>query len=457
MTLLAPWGLAAGVAVAAALVALHAITIGRPRPSWLPTARFAPERAPRAVRRLSRPRDRRLLALRVLAALLAGLALARPVRTPPRVAVTRLIVADRSRAADANAIAGAVRRIARPGDVVLPFDAAPGALLTWPADLDSAAWSRALDSALVVRDRRGALSAALVAARRAAPALAVGADSLALVIVSPLVRETVDAATLAVRATWSGRAQVTRARRAGDTTVAPRARRRAAVREAPRDDALLAALALAGVAREDTAPVRVVRARATDADRAWASAAGRVLVEWPADGAPTGARAVTADSAYGLVVGDRAVVAPFVRAALPDPTNARTVAWWADARPAAVERAQGDGCVRSVAVVVPQVGDVALGDAFRALLPALLAPCGDARDLAPLPVGDAARLAGVGPLLAAAPLRATPGGPRDVLGAARLAAAAALLLLELPLRRVLRRDADVTDALDASVPEARAA
>jgi hypothetical protein len=462
VTLLAPWGLAVGVGVAAALVALHAITVGRPRPSWLPTARFAPERAPRAVRRLSRPRDRRLLALRVLAALLAGLALARPVRTPARVAVARLILADRSRAADATAVAGAVRRVARPGDVVLPFDAAPHAPLAWPSDVDSATWARALDSALAVgaRDARGSLSAALVAARRAAPALAARADSLELVVVSPLAHETVDAATLAVRATWAGRARVVRAERVGDTTVAPRARLRAAVREAPRDDALLAALALAGVAREDTASVRVVRARATDADRAWASGAGHVLVEWPADGVPTGARAATTDSAYGLVVNDRAVVAPFVRAATLDTidtTDARVVAWWADARPAAVERAAGEGCLRSVAVAVPQVGDVALGDAFRALLPTLLAPCGDARDLAPLPAGDATRLAGGGPLLAAAPLRETPGGPQDRLGAALLAAAAALLLLELPLRRLLRRDVDAADAVDAGTSGARTA
>ncbi len=462
VTLLAPWGLAVGVGVAAALVALHAITVGRPRPAWLPTARFAPERAPRAVRRLSRPRDRRLLALRVLAALLAGLALARPVRTPTRVAVTRLILADRSRAAEPRAIARAVHDVARPGDIVLPFDAVPHALLAWPADVDSAAWARALDSALAVgpRDVRGSLSAALVAARRAAPALAAGADSLALVIVSPLVHETVDAATLAVRAAWPGRADVRRVRRADDTlatagAAARPAALRAAVREAPRDDALLAALALAGVARADTAPVRVVRARATEADRAWASGAGRVLVEWPADGVPGGARAAAADSAFGLVVGDRAVVAPFARAATPDTTGARVVAWWADARPAAVERAAGDGCVRTVAVAVPQVGDVALGDAFRALLPALLGPCGVPRDATPLAAADAARLAWRGPLLAAAPLRETPGGARDVPGAALLAAAAALLLLELPLRRVLRRD-DVASP-DAAPPALREA
>lgn len=461
MTLLAPWGLAVGVAVAAALVALHAITIGRPRPSWLPTARFAPERAPRAVRRLSRPRDRRLLAVRVLAALLAGLALARPVRTPPRAAVARLILADRSRTADAASVARAVRAVARPGDVVLPFDAAPGAPLAWAAGVDSTVWTRALDSALATRrpDARGSLSAALVAARRAAPALAAGADSLELAIASPLARETVDAATLAVRAVWNGRARVVPVAvpgRAPADAARAAAPRRVALRDAPRDDALAAALALAGVARDDTASVRLTRARATDADRAWARGAGRVLVEWPVDGVPAGAAtAARADTASGLAVGDRAVVAPFARAATLDAAaaDARVVAWWADARPAAVERPLGDGCARAVAVAVPQAGDVALGGAFRALLPALLAPCGEARDAAPLSAADVARLAGGGPLLAAAPLRDLAGGARDALGAALLAAAAALLLLELPLRRLLRRDApDVADAAPAPAP-----
>ncbi|GLC25867.1 BatA domain-containing protein [Roseisolibacter agri] len=444
VTLLAPWGLAAGVAVAAALVALHAITVGRPRPSWLPTARFAPERAPRAVRRLSRPTDLLVLALRLLAALLAGLALARPVRTPPRAAVARLIVADRSRTADASSIASAVRALARPGDVVLPFDAAPGAPLTWTPGVDSAAWSRALDSAVAAKapDARGSLSAALIAARRAAPTLAAGADSLALVVVSPLARETVDAATLAVRAVWTGRARIVTvpsSARADSTRAA--APLRVALRDAPRDDALAAALALSGIARDDTASVRLTRVRATEADLEWARGAGHVLVEWPADGAPTGARATTADTAYGLVAGEHAVVAPFARAVAPDTAGARVIAWWADARAAALERALGAGCTRAVAVAVPQVGDVALGSAFRALLPALLASCGEARDASPLSAADVARLAGTGPLLVAAPLRAMPGGARDTLGAALLGAAAALLLLELPLRRRARRDA----------------
>jgi hypothetical protein len=468
LSLLAPWGLAAGALAATALAVLHAITVGRPRPQWLPTARFAPERAPRAVRRLSRPADRLLLTLRVLAALLAGLALARPVRTPERVGVARLVLVDRSRAAAAPAqraaVRDAVRALVRPGDVVLPFDATPGAPLTHAPAAAAAAWARTLDSALAAPPAspaaRGALSAALVAARRAAPALAARADSLELVIVSPLARETVDAATLAVRATWGGRVRLVAVPAAAPAVAAPALPTRLAVRDAPRDDALAAALALDGVARDEAAPVRLVRARATDADREWArGAAGRALVEWPADGRPTDA-APASDSAFALVAGDRAVVAPFARPALPaTDSTTRIVARWADGRPAAVERALGAGCARTIAVAVPQVGDAALAPAFRALLPALLGPCGGARDLAPLGDADRARLAGTGPLLAAAPLRAPLAPARDPLGATLLALAAALLLLELPIRRRARRDAAarVADEVEAPVRATREA
>ncbi len=493
----APWGLALGAGAAAALVALHAITVGRPRPVWLPTARFAPERPPRAARRLRRPTDRRLLALRAGAALLAGAAVARPVPLPERRAVRRVVLADRSRAADPAAVRAAVLDVARPGDVLVPFDAAPGAPVALPAaPADTgAALRRQVDSALAATRGAGAgdvggvgsLSAALVAARRLAPALAPGADSLELVVVSPLAAEEADAATPLVRAAWGGRARVVRvAARPADPAAAAaaaaaamgsaagargaRARRpvtasAVALRGAPPDDAVAAALALAGVpGGGDEAMVRVVRGRATDADRAWArGAAGRVLVDWPADGVPAGARAAAADTAHALVTeagagapaGAAVAVAPFVRRAAldPAPADARVVARWGDGRPAAVERRDGGGCVRQVAVAVPQVGDAALRGGFRALLPALLGPCGGRRDLAPLPAASVAMLAGRGPLLAAAPLRAALAPPApDRLGAALLALAALALAAELVLRRRLRAHPEADDAAAPAAP-----
>jgi hypothetical protein len=169
-----------------------------------------------------------------------------------------------------------------------------------------------------------------------------------------------------------------------------------------------------------------------------------VLVAWPTDGAPAAARRRTADTAHALVAGTHAVVAPFARPAAWDepardrdaaPGGTRVVARWADGTPAAIERPLGRGCVRTVAVALPQVGDVALRASFGGVLGTLLAPCGGRRDTTSLTAAEARRLAGAGPLLAAAPLRAAAGsGEADRLGAALLGAALVLLLAELALR-----------------------
>jgi len=465
--LLAPWGVALGAVVAGALLLLHAITVGRPRPAWLPTARFAPDRAPRVVQRLGRMADRWLLALRVLAVLLAGVALARPVREPERRRIARVVLADMSDRSVRAAVGDSVRALVGSGDAVVAFAAVPRAALLVPAGrpslaADSAAPRGALDSTLAaaapdsVADAPASLSAALVAARRSAPLVAAGADSVELVIISPFARDAVDAASAAVRGTWAGRARLVRvsassaAARDSGTAAASRgararpmrARSTVALRGGPADDALAAALALAGVGRDDASPVRVVRAAPTDADRTWATAPGHVLVVWPARGAAAGA-----GNAGAVVAGGRVAVGPFGRdtgAWLSRPgVGARAVARWADGTPAAVERWTGGGCVRTVGVRVPQTGDAALRPGFGALLPTLLGACGPRRDRTPLAPADLARLAGTGPLLAAAPLRV----PRstyapDPLGAALLALAAALLVLELPLRRMLGRRAD---------------
>lgn len=485
VALLAPWGLVLGVGVAGGLVLLHAISVGRPRPAWLPTARFALDRAPRAERRLARPADRWLLALRVLAALLAGAALARPVRARVRRHVARLVLADVSDAARRGAVRDSVRAVLGPGDALIAFAAVPRPALLIPVRrkstaADSAVLRATLDSALgeaalgvapavpapnVIGERRPSLSAALVAARRAAPSLAAGADSLELVIVSPFSRDVVDAGTAAVRGTWAGRARLVRvaqaaapARAAG--TPAPRVRPRIALRGGPGDDALAATLALAGVGQDDAAPVRVTRVAPRAADRAWATDSGHVLVVWPADleadrrgHVATSAEALAID---GRVAGAQVAVGAFGRITIGEDggvePESRTAARWADGTPAAVERRTGSGCVRTVGVRVPQTGDAALRPGFIALLPALLGPCGEPRELAPLSAADLAQLAGSGPLLAAQPLRASRTiQDRDPFGATLLALAAALLLIELPLRRVLQRPAQVGGDVDGSV------
>ncbi|GJG86344.1 hypothetical protein tb265_15250 [Gemmatimonadetes bacterium T265] len=469
-TLLAPWGLALGAAVAGVLVLLHAITVGRPRPAWLPTARFAPDRAPRAARRIARSTDRGLLALRVAAVLLAGLALARPVREPVRRRVARLVLADVSDGATGAAVRDSVRALVGAGDALVAFAAVPRPVLLLPINApaaDAGARRAALDSALAAAgqdaDAPASLSAALVAARRAALALAAGADSLELVVVSPFGREVVDAGTRGIRATWAGRARIVRVAAAVPMPrAAPDRRLVVALREGPADDALGAALGRAGIARDDAAPVRLVRSAAVVADRDWAAALpGRVLVIWPAGGAQVHVGSA-GPVAEGFLVSGRAVVGAYGRlpldAAGDQRRASRTVARWADGTPAAVEQRTGnDGCVRTVGVRVPQTGDAALRPGFVAVLPALLGACGTTRDRAPLTAADLASLAGTGPLLAAAPLRAPHAAHApDPLGAALLAVSAALLLLELPLRRFWRRtddagERDVTNAATDSV------
>ena len=472
VTFLAPWAIPLGVAVAGALVVLHAITVGRPRPAWLPTARFAPDRAPRAERRLSRPADRWLLALRVAAALLAAVALARPVRQPERRRIARLVLADVSNASMRAAVRDSVRALVNPGDALVAFAATPRPALATaaratPTTADSLAVRTSVDSALAAaasaasanQELRPSLSAGLIAARRAAPALANSADSIELLVVSPFPRDGVDAATLAIRGTWAGRARLVAVDArpvAAATGRAPLVRPTVALRGAPGDDALAAALALAGVSQSDAAPVRLARAAPTTADRAWAAERGHVLVVWPANGGGRGAQLPQA-----IVVGARTAVGAFGRAPVDAPlasdaaaarTAPRVMARWADGAPAAVEAlGSTGGCTRTIAPRVPQSGDAALRPDFLSLLPALLGPCGVARDSAPLATTDRARLAGAGPLLAAAALRAPASSQHaDPLGATLLALSALLLIAEWPLRRLVRRSAFVTEGGAAS-------
>lgn len=537
VTLVVPGALIAGAGAAAAIVAAHMVRVGRPRPVMLPTARFAPERPPRAARRLAPPGDLALLALRLTTVGLASLALARPVPTPERRSVARVVAVDVSRAADPSATRRALAALAaggglRTGDVLVPFAASAGAPVRVPAlastgspagangsasvGLTADGWTEAtlagarrrLEGSGTPAGVTGSLSTALVAARRAAGMAASNADSVELVVVSPFHREAFDAATLPIRATWAGRARlvpvgiapatptsgasVGAGRAGGPTSSAAGARsgertgagvgtgpsprgtgREVLLVAAAGDDPVAAALALAGRATSDaTAPTRVVRRAApSPADLAWA-AAGGTLVVWPSDGAPEGwsrRPGADGDGAAALVTGldgaePAAVVGPWTRSGLapasvaPDAPAARpaestvpapsgrVVARWADGRPAAVERPAGAGCVRTVAVRVPSVGDLALRPAFGRALAHLVAPCGPPRDLAPLPPELRARLAGQGPLLAAAPLRAALAPPApDRTGAALLAAAALALLAELALRPWLARRATRSD------------
>src|SRR6476620_3220156 len=168
MTFLAPWALAVGAVAAAALVVLHLVARQRPAAYPLPTTRFVPDRRT-LVSRVSRtPRDLPLLLVRVLLVLSAAAAFARPVLTSHRRARERVLVLDRS---SVVADQGDALRRAR--------EAAGDGVLTHVVLMDSTATSHgdgaaALDSLARAPAQRccsvASLSAALIAARRAAAA-----------------------------------------------------------------------------------------------------------------------------------------------------------------------------------------------------------------------------------------------------------------------------------------------
>ena len=133
MSFLAPWALAIAGLAAAGMVLLHLVARQRPAAYVLPTTRFIPDQRTLVSRAATRPRDLLLLALRVLLLVAAGAAFARPVLTPRRGAIARVVLLDRSRA------------VANPSDALararaLVSDGAPAAIVAF--DSVRPFWSR---------------------------------------------------------------------------------------------------------------------------------------------------------------------------------------------------------------------------------------------------------------------------------------------------------------------------
>ena len=424
MSVLAPaWLALAGLAVMG-LVALHAVSLRRPPRVLLPTARFVPAHASAHQSRVARPSDLLLLVLRAACVLLFGLAWAGPVWRGSARIRARVVLVDQSRSARADTKDSAVA-LWRPGDVLVLFDSTARASATAPAD--------SLHR-LALHEAPGALSPALVQARRAIRALAPRGDSADLIIVSPLTLDEVDNATRALLSRWPGAVRVVRGRSAPA---------RGATIELTGDDATgalgatdatgslgatdatgalrpLVTAAAATASRQQVVLLRTLPAR-RDSARA---AAGAAVVSWPAV-----SRAVP--TAEGVWVRGATVVAPLVRLSAEHPGGV-VVARWADGTPAAVEEALGSGCLRWVSIGVPLDGDVPLQPAMLAVTRQLLGPCGGAV------VGRALNEAEVASLrdtlaAGAVPLESAP-APSAL--APWLAGAAALLLLaELFVRR----------------------
>lgn len=443
MTFLAPAFMVAAGLIAGAVVALHFIVTREPRTVPLPTARFAPVRPVRARSRKLRLQDVLLMLLRVLLILAVGAALAEPVLDPPRRALARILLVDRSRAiADPAEVADSARALLGDGDAVVLFDSA--VVVARDGARDSLA-------ALTRVPSRGRLSPALIAALRTASAMRERADSFELAIISPLAAEQADLATDSIRALWPGAVRLVRVAPAADTT--PRA---GLAIEGAADDPLRLALAGHG-ARADTAAatVRLVRGVPDAADSAWVLAGPRTLVHWPAAHAdappaaapglarPWAARA-TPDSAGAVLAGDVVVVAPFERRVAYGAADSasRVVARWVDGEPAAVETPHGAGCIRTVAIAVPSRGDLVLQPRFTRLAAALTAPCGARVAGGMLDSARLASLAGPTPHVhAAGSALAPPETIRSPLVPWLLAAALLLGIAALLLQRRIGRSA----------------
>lgn len=353
MSFLAPWALAIAGIAAAGMVLLHLVARQRPAAYVLPTTRFIPDQRTLVSRAATRPRDLLLLALRVLLLLSAGAAFARPVLTPRRGAMARVVLIDRSRAvASVFEVVTKVKALASDGmpATLIAFDSMPAVVPSAALDSLASAPRSTID---------GSLSGALIAARRASAALAERADSIQLVLVSPVTSNEIDSATRRLRAEWPGAVRIERVAMLADSSGAWALERRLSVDD-PLGPAMIASPTGAAVV------TRLIRGAPTSADSAFARDGGTV-VRWDSTSV---ARAV----AEGLAAGDEVVVATLGRRVVTG--SGRVVARWADGTAAATETSIGKGCLRDVGVAIPAAGDIALHPPFQRITRSLLAPCG---------------------------------------------------------------------------------
>jgi len=317
MTFLAPGFLLAAGAAACAVIALHFIVTRRPRSMPFPTARFVPDAPVAARERSLRLSDLLLLVLRVFTIMLVGVALARPVLTPAREKVVRVIVADVSGAvADIADVRDSARSLMRPGDELIALDTSARTVRS-PDSLSNRAGSRSVAS----------LSAAMLAALRAGQRVRAGADSIELVVVSPVVATERDRATTAIRQQWPGRARLV------------------PVRAMP----------------ADSSDLRPVEAVFLDSARpGFAVPRNRI------------------DTVGAVVADGNVVVGTFERRWRFNGDSlkgARVIARWVDGDPAAIERDSGATCSKSILIPLDSSGDMVLRPGVAKLRASLSAPC----------------------------------------------------------------------------------
>src|SRR5690349_3300530 len=166
-----------GAALALGVIAVHLLAWRKPPASPLPTARFAPDAPVRTISAAVRPSDLVLLAIRVLGILLVSVALAGPRFVSRARGLGRVIVVDRSHGPDAwTSIDRVARSVYRQGDALVLFDSAAREVRSPAPD--------SIVTGMPTKESAG-MSAAMVAAIRAANKLQRVRDSVEIVVVSP--------------------------------------------------------------------------------------------------------------------------------------------------------------------------------------------------------------------------------------------------------------------------------
>jgi hypothetical protein len=158
------------------------------------------------------------------------------------------------------------------------------------------------------------------------------------------------------------------------------------------------------------------------------------------------------------MAGEAVLVAAFERQwAFPNDSlrGADVIARWVDGEPAAIERPDGSGCARSVAIPVTPVGDLVIRHEFVRFVTALSGACAGVTSLIPADPAVVAKLEGKGGLAAREsfqPLSDT----RSELAPWLLGLAIVAAIAELFVRR-RRKDAKMPGEARLGSHEARAA
>lgn len=388
MTFLFPGFLMAAGAVSLGVVVLHLLITQQPKSEDLPTVRFVPDVPARSTSLAIKPSDLWLLLLRIIAIMLIGAAFAQPRLTPAHQSVARIVVVDASRSVGNLQELVDSARVYTAGAAAIVFSDS----VAYEVDPVSIGDSLASLAGRSTSVRRSSLTPALITAMRAGARVREQADSIEMVVISPFVGESRDAALGSVRELWPG-------------SIRP-----VYVTAASGGDA--AAL-----------PAEIVWVDGTNSDL------------WEAREQVDTVGAVRAD--------DVVLVSSFTRnyqLRSDLDSNSRVFARWLDGEPAGVETITPTGCVRSLALTMPSGGDVAMRPDFIRLQSKFSEPCGQNRDFTAL--SDDAMLEISGPAHLASVSDVNPKVTKMTpLVPWLLAAALVLALFELWYRRYIERGA----------------